>query len=129
MLAGLVELLPWIQQWHNELDPEYGLRMGDYFAQFLDGELATLGLTRAQLEAWRPAKRTTRHAKVSSTTTVPASPDAAQSSAPRRGRRGRGSGASGDGTASAGATQKPPRRKKRPPVEGEPRGDREDVGG
>src|SRR6185436_6801785 len=45
MLAGLLELLPWIQQWHNELDPEYGLRMGDYFAQFLDGELATLGLS------------------------------------------------------------------------------------
>jgi hypothetical protein len=25
---------------------EYGLRMGDYFAQFLDGELATLSLAQ-----------------------------------------------------------------------------------
>jgi hypothetical protein len=57
MLAGLLELLPWIQQWHNDLDPDYGLRMGDYFAQFLDGELATLGLTKVQLEGWRPTKR------------------------------------------------------------------------
>ena len=135
MLAGLLELLPWIQQWHNELDPEYGQRMGDYFAQFLDGELATLGLTRAQLEAWRPTRRASRPAKAASTAPEPASPDAAQTPAPRRGRRGRATGATGatgasdDGTASAGATPKPPRRKKRAAVEGEPRGEPDDHGG
>jgi hypothetical protein len=26
----------WLLQWHNELDPAHGERMGDYFAGFLD---------------------------------------------------------------------------------------------
>lgn len=60
MLAGLLELLPWLQQWHNEVDLEYGQRMGDFFDQFLDGQCIELRLTRAQLEAWRPGKRTAR---------------------------------------------------------------------
>jgi hypothetical protein len=46
---------------------EYRLRMGDYFAQFLDGELATLSLTTAQLEAWRPQKANARRAKEAAT--------------------------------------------------------------
>ncbi len=59
MLAGLLELLPWIKQWHNEPSAEYGgLRMGEYFEQFLDGECRQHGLTRDDLRAWRPAKKT-----------------------------------------------------------------------
>ena len=55
MLAGLLELLPWIKQWHNEPSKEYdGLRLGDFFESFLDGECRGLGLTRADLRAWRP---------------------------------------------------------------------------
>ena len=35
-----------------------GLRLGDFFETFLDGECRGLGLTRADLRAWRPeAKR------------------------------------------------------------------------
>jgi hypothetical protein len=29
LLAGLLELVPWLEQWHNEVDPAYGERMGD----------------------------------------------------------------------------------------------------
>jgi hypothetical protein len=59
MLAGLLELLPWIKQWHNEPDAEFdGQRMGDFFAQFLDGECQAQGLTHADLEAWRATKKT-----------------------------------------------------------------------
>jgi hypothetical protein len=55
MLAGLLELLPWIKQWHNEPSEEYGgMRLGDFFEGFLDGECRTLGLTRDDLRAWRP---------------------------------------------------------------------------
>jgi hypothetical protein len=58
MLAGLLELLPWLKQWHNEPDAEFdGQRMGDFFTQFLDGECQALGLTHADLEAWRPTKK------------------------------------------------------------------------
>jgi hypothetical protein len=57
MLAGLLELLPWVKQWHNEPNAEFGgLRMGDYFEQFLDGECQLHHLTRGDLEAWRPPK-------------------------------------------------------------------------
>ncbi|MCP4660405.1 MAG: hypothetical protein GY856_33810, partial [bacterium] len=43
MLAGLLELLPWLKQWHNEPSEEhYGERLGDYFEGFLEGECAAL---------------------------------------------------------------------------------------
>lgn len=87
MLAGLDELLPWINQWHNDLDPEYGLQMGNYFAQFLDGEISTLGLTKAQLDAWRPTKRVNR-SKVAAVTGATSNAEATASS-PRRPRRAR----------------------------------------
>src|SRR5262249_21225313 len=55
MLAGLLELLPWIKQWHNEPSEEYaGMRLGDFFDGFLEGECRSLGLTRDDLRAWRP---------------------------------------------------------------------------
>ena len=36
LLAGLLELIPWLRQWHDEVDPDYGFGMGEYFAQFLE---------------------------------------------------------------------------------------------
>jgi hypothetical protein len=64
MLAGLLELIPWVKQWHNEPSEEFGgLRMGDYYEQFLDGECRLHGLTHDDLRAWRPAKKTRSGAK------------------------------------------------------------------
>jgi len=58
MLAGLLELLPWIKQWHNEPSDAYqGMRLGDFFEGFLDGECRSLGLTKGDLRAWRPAEK------------------------------------------------------------------------
>ncbi|WP_437840177.1 BREX-2 system adenine-specific DNA-methyltransferase PglX [Sorangium sp. So ce1153] len=58
MLAGLLELLPWIKQWHNEPSDEYGgMRLGEFFEGYLDGECRGLGLTRDDLRAWRPAAK------------------------------------------------------------------------
>jgi hypothetical protein len=45
LLAGLLEVLPWLKQWHNEMDPDYGMGLGDYFEGFLDEECRALGLT------------------------------------------------------------------------------------
>ena len=59
MLAGLLELLPWVKQWHNEPSAEYNdMRLGDFFETFIDGECQTLGLTHDDLRAWRPADKT-----------------------------------------------------------------------
>lgn len=55
LLAGLQELVPWLQQWHNDYNPEHALRMGDYFASFVTDEARALGLTLDDLRNWKPA--------------------------------------------------------------------------
>jgi hypothetical protein len=58
MLAGLRELLPWLRQWHRDVDPDFGMSMADYFAGLYDAERAALGVSDQELAAWRPqAKR------------------------------------------------------------------------
>lgn len=54
LLAGVLELLPWIHQWHPEPDPSFGQPLGTFFDDWLDGMLQQLGLTRDALRAWRP---------------------------------------------------------------------------
>lgn len=54
MLAGLLELVPWLKQWHNDIDADTGLRLGDYFEGFINEEARELGLTLADLRSWRP---------------------------------------------------------------------------
>lgn len=57
LLAGLQELVPWLQQWHNEPNPDFnGERLGDYYAQFVKEEVRSLGLTLDDLRNWRPIK-------------------------------------------------------------------------
>jgi hypothetical protein len=55
-LAGLLELIPWLKQWHNEPDPATGDRMGDSFAAFLEAECQELGITVDSLQEWTPAR-------------------------------------------------------------------------
>ncbi|WP_425482493.1 DUF7008 domain-containing protein [Allochromatium palmeri] len=54
LLVALDELIPWLKQWHNALDPELGERLGDYYEGFLLEELRQLELSRDELEAWEP---------------------------------------------------------------------------
>jgi hypothetical protein len=54
LLAGLLELVPWLRQWHNGRDPETGLHMGDYFSEFVEEEARSLGVSLADLRAWTP---------------------------------------------------------------------------
>jgi hypothetical protein len=59
LLAGLLELVPWLKQWHNDPNQDFeGERLGDYFDRFVDGEARSLGLSIDDLRAWRPASRT-----------------------------------------------------------------------
>lgn len=54
MLAGLAELLPWVRQWHGEIDPEYGESVADTIEEVLRAHSADLGVTTEDLAAWRP---------------------------------------------------------------------------
>ena len=54
LLAGLLELVPWLEQWHNEIDPAYGERMGTYYRGFVNEEARALGFTLDDLRAWKP---------------------------------------------------------------------------
>ncbi|TXH62100.1 MAG: BREX-2 system adenine-specific DNA-methyltransferase PglX [Burkholderiaceae bacterium] len=55
LLAGLLELVPWLEQWHNEIDPAYGERMGTYYRGFVNEEARALGFTLDDLRGWKPA--------------------------------------------------------------------------
>jgi hypothetical protein len=57
LLACLIELLPWLKQWHNEVDPEFGVPMGDYFEGFLQEESRNLSLTLGEIKSWQPPQR------------------------------------------------------------------------
>lgn len=66
LLAALDELVPWLQQWHNAIDPDFGERMGDYYAAFVRDEARALGFTLEALRGWQPvvvAKKRGRKAK------------------------------------------------------------------
>lgn len=54
LLAGLLQLLPWLKQWHNDIDLQYGVGMGDYFTGFVDEEARALEFTLDEIRAWRP---------------------------------------------------------------------------
>lgn len=55
LLAGLHELTPWVRQWHNEIDPEYGESVADSIDDELTTRLNELHLTVTDLSSWRPA--------------------------------------------------------------------------
>lgn len=55
LLAGLHELGPWVRQWHNEIDPEYGESVADTIDTELAERLTEHHLTTTDLTTWRPA--------------------------------------------------------------------------
>jgi len=54
LLAGLREIMPWVKQWHGEIDPETGESPATEYDSFLAERLSTHGLTEGDLAAWRP---------------------------------------------------------------------------
>lgn len=60
LLANLLQLLPWLKQWHNDLDPVYNLSMGDYFESFIQDEARQIDKTLDEVRSWQPPTRTNR---------------------------------------------------------------------
>jgi hypothetical protein len=61
MLAGLLELMPWLMQWHNDPSDELGgMKPAEQFSLYLDAECAEHGFTHDDLRKWRPADKTSK---------------------------------------------------------------------
>lgn len=60
LLASILELMPWLKQWHNEIHPEFQERMGDFFEQFVQDEARAMEITVEQLRAWTPPVQASR---------------------------------------------------------------------
>lgn len=57
-LAGLLELQPWLYQWHNEFDMLYSGSPADFFAGYRQQKQGEHGLTDDDLRSWRPPATT-----------------------------------------------------------------------
>ena len=63
LLACIGQLIPWLKQWHNEMDPLYGSRMGDFFEDYLVEEVKALDMTVAEVMAWKPPEQPRRRGR------------------------------------------------------------------
>ena len=55
LVAGLAELQPWVDQWHAEIDPGYGVSLAAFCREQLTARAAQVSKTLEELAAWRPA--------------------------------------------------------------------------
>ncbi|MGW0356276.1 BREX-2 system adenine-specific DNA-methyltransferase PglX [Nocardia nova] len=53
-LAGLLELQPWLDQWHNDIDPDFGISPAEFLSGDRRERQAEHGLTDDDLRNWRP---------------------------------------------------------------------------
>lgn len=58
LVAGLVELEPWLAQWHAEIEPAFGASPASVIAGVVDQYLARMEKTRDQVTAWMPPTAT-----------------------------------------------------------------------
>ena len=55
LLAGIMELLPWLHQWHNEMDLDLDIRMNEYYDEtFIESNRSELGKSREEIKNWKP---------------------------------------------------------------------------
>jgi len=57
ILAGLQQLQPWLDQWHNEIDPNTQQRLNESIRTFVESEMTQLGITAEKICEWRPPTR------------------------------------------------------------------------
>ena len=55
LVAGLVELEPWLSQWYSEIEPRFSAGPASVIAGVVDQYLARMEKTRDQVTAWTPA--------------------------------------------------------------------------
>lgn len=68
LFAGLVELEPWLRQWHADVDPAFGMSPADAITGVFDGLLAQYGVSRDDVNAWSPTPTAARRGRRPATT-------------------------------------------------------------
>jgi hypothetical protein len=63
LLAVLVDLLPWLRQYHGAIDAEFNTSMAESFASFVATEGQRLGKSTSDLAAWVPPPKAKRAKK------------------------------------------------------------------
>nr|WP_245349515.1 BREX-2 system adenine-specific DNA-methyltransferase PglX [Brachybacterium fresconis] len=58
LVAGLGELLFWVEQWHDEIDPTFGLNAAQFARTDYDQRRAQVGASEDDLLSWRPPAAT-----------------------------------------------------------------------
>lgn len=58
LVAGMAEVLPWIKQWHADLDPTFGMSMANFCSGQLEERMTQLNVSITDLKAWRPTPAT-----------------------------------------------------------------------
>jgi len=58
LIAALAEVMPWVRQWHGEVDPEFGTSPAKAYDAFLDEQKLRYGFGSDDLDRWRPQKTT-----------------------------------------------------------------------
>ena len=54
LLAGLLEVMPWVRQWHNEVDQTFDASPAYEYDTYLTSQREKYGLTEYDLRAWTP---------------------------------------------------------------------------
>jgi hypothetical protein len=54
LVAGLAELQPWVDQWHTDTDPTYGVSLAAFCRELLAEHATRLSKTMEELRAWQP---------------------------------------------------------------------------
>jgi hypothetical protein len=60
LIAGMAEIMPWVRQWHNEVDPSFGQSPADAYDEFLTAQRLTHHLTDQDLAEVKPFRAATR---------------------------------------------------------------------
>lgn len=58
LIAGLGELLFWVEQWHDEVDPAFGINAADFARTDYDQRRTQVGASETDLLDWRPPAAT-----------------------------------------------------------------------
>jgi hypothetical protein len=54
LIAGLAEVMPWVRQWHGDVDPAFGMSPADAYASYLEDQMQRCGVSGSDLTGWRP---------------------------------------------------------------------------